>query len=268
MAEVGSNIPRFVPLAHALDCLHDRDVGALTRSAPHRRYTQPTLERLLRQLDQLGARVRGNIDHGSEEWVECLLNYRVGYWTAPARGRARIAIPRLESQYTYPLGKVNYHVLPAKHPNAAEPYYRRIVDNVKVETAPLVRWLTANFSTAGLKVSPPVLGMPSLGSPQAQAPATTRRKPQQDQLDPYLKALYPDTEKTCGWFVPESVSTAAVLTRLRRWRGKPASGSLDRRLISRAGTASIVSSAAKNQSANNRSAKSAMRHLRIALLCA
>jgi hypothetical protein len=116
--------PPLVPLGCALDCLHDKALGALTRPLSHRRYSAAILLDLLTQLARLGARVRGNVDRGREQWIEpaeLVNDWRIGYWTAPARGRARIAVPKLVSRYKYPT--------------------ERVVINVVVESKPLIQTL-------------------------------------------------------------------------------------------------------------------------------
>jgi hypothetical protein len=136
-------IPPLVPLGYVLDCLHNNDIGALTRPASHHRYDSKTLDGLLERLVALDVRARGNVDRAPPTWIESpeLLDYQIGYMQAFVPGHAQIAVARLESRYTYPAAEIKNHSSWVHRPDAAEPYYRRIVDNVTVETAPLLRAL-------------------------------------------------------------------------------------------------------------------------------
>jgi hypothetical protein len=132
------DIPPLVPLQCALEFLHTGDVEALRRPPRYsQHYDSKTRDRLLQRLAQSGARVRGNIDGAPESWIESLelLNdFRVGYWYAMRVGR----IACLESRIAYAADLVRDHSSPVQHPAAVKPNYRRIVRNVKVETASLL----------------------------------------------------------------------------------------------------------------------------------
>ena len=172
--------PPLVPLGCALDCLHDKDLGALTRPLSHRRYSAAIRLNLLAQLARLGARVRGNVDRGREQWIEpaeLLNDWHIAYWTAPARGRARIAVPKLASRYKYPT--------------------ERVVINVVVESEPLVQALQHNAQLERDLKPAAVERLPKSTSVRRSARHSRPKRgpyhrPQRIQARAVLKRLYPE----------------------------------------------------------------------------
>jgi hypothetical protein len=160
--EIARILP-LVPLGCALDCLHNNDIGALTRAASHRRYDRKTLDGLLERLVRLNVRARGNVDRAPQTWIESseLLDYQIGYMHTFAPGHPRIAVARLESLYTYPAAEVKNHGAPVRHPASAEPYYRRIVNNLKIETEPLLRALSPQRQIPADENGGPVRKLPN-----------------------------------------------------------------------------------------------------------
>ena len=155
-------VPPLVPLQCALELLHTGDLGVLKRPPHYRRYDTEIRDRLLERLAQTGARVRGNIDGAPESWIEpieLLNDYRVGYWHAMKVGW----VACLESHVAYPADLVRDRNRPASHPAAVNPNYRRLVLNVKVETAPLLSLVARTWWRAKMEREWTILCLPPLG---------------------------------------------------------------------------------------------------------
>ena len=139
MAEAADsvNIPAFVSIHAALDCVHDRNPALLTAPLSRRRYDCSTLDHLRDRLIAMSARCRGQVDRKPPQWIE-LVDFHFDYHDFPTP-EGEIAVLVAISEATYPAAEIEDRSAPQYHPDAAEARYCLVARNLKVETATLLR---------------------------------------------------------------------------------------------------------------------------------
>ena len=128
------SVPPLVSIQAALDCIHDNNPAVLTAPIYRRRYDRQTLDRLRDRLIEIGARCRGQIDWGRQDWVE-LLGYRLAYRSFLNQ---LTGIVVAVSRATYPPTDIKDRSAPVRPAGAAEPRFRLVARNLMVESRPLL----------------------------------------------------------------------------------------------------------------------------------
>lgn len=106
----------------------------LTAPISRRRNDRQTLDRLRDRLIEIGARCRGQIDWGRQDWVE-LLDYRLAYRNFLNQ---LTGIVVAVSRATYPPTDIKDRSASVRPAGAAEPRFRLVARNLMVESRPLL----------------------------------------------------------------------------------------------------------------------------------
>jgi hypothetical protein len=157
---MAEDIPRLVPVEVALNNLHDG--AALTSPATYRDFDRATLDRLQRELERTGARVRGQIDDGRPDWITEFMDYELTYRAFPVPGKVWSA-SSLRCRTTRMRLQRLRRCAPVQGPYAVVARYRLVVSNLKVETE--------RFRPKALSATPPAVRSPALDAPSIGSPA-------------------------------------------------------------------------------------------------